>query len=147
MAQKQRYFIVEASALPEIYLKVADAKRYLETGEEQTVNAATRRAGISRSSFYKYKEDIFPFRDQARGRALTFVIQMDDTPGILSGILGCVARFGGNILTIHQSIPINGIATLTLTVETPTGAADPEVMVEEVERQSGVHYLKILGRE
>ena len=112
-----------------------------------TVQEATERAGISRSSFYKYKEDIFPFRDQARGRALTFVIQMDDTPGILSGILGCVARFGGNILTIHQSIPINGIATLTLTVETPTGAADPEVMVEEVERQSGVHYLKILGRE
>lgn len=142
-----QYYVLREKAVPEVLLRVVEAKRILDTEKSVTVQEATERAGISRSSFYKYKEDIFPFRDQARGRALTFVIQMDDTPGILSGILGCVARFGGNILTIHQSIPINGIATLTLTVETPTGAADPEVMVEEVERQSGVHYLKILGRE
>ena len=142
-----QYYVLREKAVPEVLLRVVEAKRILDTEKSVTVQEATERAGISRSSFYKYKEDILPFRDQARGRALTFVIQMDDTPGILSGILGCVARFGGNILTIHQSIPINGIATLTLTVETPTGAADPEVMVEEVERQSGVHYLKILGRE
>ncbi|HIS26735.1 MAG TPA: ACT domain-containing protein [Candidatus Pullilachnospira intestinigallinarum] len=142
-----QYYVLREKAVPEVLLRVVEAKRILDAEKSVTVQEATERAGISRSSFYKYKEDIFPFRDQARGRALTFVIQMDDTPGILSGILGCVARFGGNILTIHQSIPINGIATLTLTVETPAGAADPEVMVEEVERQSGVHYLKILGRE
>lgn len=142
-----QYYVLREKAVPEVLLRVVEAKRILDSEKSVTVQEATERAGISRSSFYKYKEDIFPFRDQARGRALTFVIQMDDTPGILSGILGCVAGFGGNILTIHQSIPINGIATLTLTVETPTGTADPEVMVEEVERQSGVHYLKILGRE
>ena len=141
-----QYYVLREKPVPEVLLRVVEAKRILDAEKSVTVQEATVRAGISRSSFYKYKEDIFPFRDQARGRALTFVIQMDDTPGILSGILGCVARFGGNILTIHQSIPINGIATLTLTVETPTGAADPEGMVEEVERQSGVHYLKILGR-
>lgn len=142
-----QYYVLREKAVPEVLLRVVEAKRILDSEKSVTVQEATERAGISRSSFYKYKEDIFPFRDQARGRALTFVIQMDDTPGILSGILGCVAGFGGNILTIHQSIPINGIATLTLTVETPAGTADPEVMVEEVERQSGVHYLKILGRE
>lgn len=142
-----QYYVLREKAVPEVLLRVVEAKRILDSEKSVTVQEATERAGISRSSFYKYKEDIFPFRDQARGRALTFVIQMDDTPGILSGILGCVAGFGGNILTIHQSIPINGIATLTLTVETPAGTSDPEVMVEEVERQSGVHYLKILGRE
>ena len=78
---------------------------------------------------------------------MTFILQMDDTPGILSDILKTVADFRGNILTIHQSIPINGIATLTLSVEILPEAGDAEDMVAQMEQQKGVHYLKILGRE
>ena len=87
MSQKQRYFIVEASALPEIYLKVADAKRLLETGEEQTVNAAARRVGISRSAFYKYKDAIRPFRDMLHGRIVTIQIILRNEPrGAVLGV-------------------------------------------------------------
>ena len=147
MEKQTKYYVLRGKAVPEVLLRVVEAKRILDSEKSVTVQEATERAGISRSSFYKYKEDIFPFRDQAKGRAVTFIIQMDDKPGILSGILGTVARFGGNILTIHQSIPINGIATLTLSVEIRPEAGDTEDMVEGVEQQEGVHYLKILGRE
>ena len=144
---KKKYFVVRERAVPEVLLKVVQAKRLLDSGKVQTVQEAADRIGISRSSFYKYKDDIFPFHEQARGKTITFIIQMDDEPGLLSMVLQTIARFHGNILTIHQSIPINGVATLTLSVDIPPGEGDAEAIVDEIERQDGVHYLKILGRE
>ncbi len=94
---------------------------------------AAEQTGISRSSFYKYKDDIFPFHEETRGKTITFIIQMDDEPGILSVVLQTIAHFHGNILTIHQSIPINGIATLTLSVDILPGEGDAEAMIEEIE--------------
>ena len=144
---KKKYFVVRERAVPEVLLKVVQAKRLLDSGKVQTVQEAADRIGISRSSFYKYKDDIFPFHEQARGKTSTFIIQMDDEPGLLSMVLQTIARFHGNILTIHQSIPINGVATLTLSVDILPGEGDAEAIVDEIERQDGVHYLKILGRE
>ena len=144
---KKKYFVVRERAVPEVLLKVVQAKRLLDSGKVQTLQEAADRIGISRSSFYKYKDDIFPFHEQARGKTITFIIQMDDEPGLLSMVLQTIARFHGNILTIHQSIPINGVATLTLSVDILPGEGDAEAIVDEIERQDGVHYLKILGRE
>ena len=147
MEKKTKYYVVREKAVPEVLLKVVVAKRILDSERATTVQEATEQVGISRSSFYKYKDDIFPFHDQAKGRTVTFILQMDDKPGILSDILRTVAEFRGNILTIHQSIPINGIATLTLSVEILPEAGDAEDMIGQMEQQTGVHYLKILGRE
>ena len=147
MTKKTKFYLVKEKAVPEVLLKVVEAKRILDAEKMTTVQEATERGGISRSSFYKYKDDIQPFHEQAKGRTVTFILQMDDTPGILSDILKTVADFRGNILTIHQSIPINGIATLTLSVEILPEAGDAEDMVAQMEQQKGVHYLKILGRE
>lgn len=147
MEEKNRYYVVTKKAVPEVLLKVVEAKRLLESAKASTVQEAADMVGISRSSFYKYKDDIFPFHEQARGKTITFIIQMDDEPGLLSIVLQTIARFHGNILTIHQSIPINGVATLTLSVDILPGEGDAEAIVDEIERQGGVHYLKILGRE
>ena len=147
MTKKTKFYLVKEKAVPEVLLKVVEAKRILDAEKMTTVQEATERVGISRSSFYKYKDDIQPFHEQAKGRTVTFILQMDDTPGILSDILKTVADFRGNILTIHQSIPINGIATLTLSVEILPEAGDAEDMVAQMEQQKGVHYLKIFGRE
>ena len=145
--EKKKYFVVRERAVPEVLLKVVQAKKLLDSGRVLTVQEAAEQTGISRSSFYKYKDDIFPFHEQARGKTITFIIQMDDEPGLLSMVLQTIARFHGNILTIHQSIPINGVATLTLSVDILPGEGDAEAIVDEIERQDGVHYLKILGRE
>ena len=145
--EKKKYFVVRERAVPEVLLKVVQAKRLLDSGRAQTVQDAAEQTGISRSSFYKYKDDIFPFHEEARGKTITFIIQMDDEPGLLSVVLQTIAHFHGNILTIHQSIPINGVATLTLSVEVLQTTKNLSEMVEEIEQHSGVHYLKIVGRE
>ena len=147
MSEKSKYFVVTQKAVPEVLLKVVEAKRLLDSSKAITVQEATDRVGISRSSFYKYKDDIFPFHDNSKGKSITFVLQMDDEPGLLSMVLQTIARFHGNILTIHQSIPINGVATLTLSVDILPGEGDAEAMVEDIEQKDGIHYLKILGRE
>ena len=128
-------------------LKVVEAKRLLDSSKVMTVQEATEQVGISRSSFYKYKDDIFPFHDNAKGKTITMVIQMDDEPGLLSLVLGIVADFHANILTIHQSIPVNGVASLTLSVDVLPDTKNVSQMIENIEQQNGVHYVKILARE
>ena len=147
MAEKTKYYVLKKKAVPEVLLKVVEAKRLLESERVITVQEATERVGISRSSFYKYKDDIFPFHDDAKGKTVTFVLQMEDEPGLLSRVLNIVAEYHANILTIHQSVPINGIASLTLSVEVLPTTGDVSAMIEMIEEQPAVHYLKILGRE
>ena len=112
-----KYFIVEADAMPEIFRKVAEAKRLLETGEETTVNSATRVVGISRSAFYKYKDSVRPSNDMLHGRIVTFQILLKDEPGILSGVLNVFAGTGVNILTINQNLPADGVAPVTIALK------------------------------
>ena len=103
--------------------------------------------GISRSSFYKYKDDIFPFYDNTKGKTITLVVQMDDEQGLLSDLLHVVAVYKANILTIHQSIPVNGVATLTVSVEVRPNTGNVSEMVGDMEEMDGIHYVKILARE
>ncbi|MDF2870537.1 MULTISPECIES: ACT domain-containing protein [Clostridia] len=142
-----KYFIVKKKAVPEVLLKVVEAKRLLDSEKVFTVQEAADIVGISRSSFYKYKDDIFPFHENARGKTITFMLQIDDKPGILSSVLNCVSKNGVNILTIHQSIPVNGIASLTLSIEIPGQFEDTTVIFEAIEALEGIHYTKILARE
>ena len=146
MTEDSKYYVVKQKALPEVLLKVAQVNKIIET-KRMSIAEATESVGISRSSYYKYKDDIFPFRDNVKGKTITFVLSMDDEPGILSNVLRAIAENHGNILTIHQSIPINGVATLTLSVDILPGEGDAEAMVENIEQRDGIHYLKILGRE
>lgn len=147
MEDKSKYFVVKQKAVPEVLLKVVEAKKLLESERVITVQEAADRVGISRSSFYKYKDDIFPFYDNTKGKTITLVLQMDDEPGLLSDILHVVAVYRANILTIHQSIPVNGVATLTLSVEVLETTGNVSKMVEDIEEKDGIHYVKILARE
>ena len=147
MEERTKYFVLKQKAVPEVLLKVVEAKRLLELEKAMTVQEASDRVGISRSSFYKYKDDIFPFHDNAKGRTITLVLQMDDERGLLSDILHIVAVYKANILTIHQSIPVGNLASLTLSVEVRPDTGDISRMVEEMEAQKGIHYVKIIARE
>lgn len=146
MEEQTKYFVLKQKAVPEVLLKVVQAKRLIESERAMTVQEATERVGISRSSFYKYKDDIFPFYDNAKGRTITLVLQMDDERGLLSDILHIVAVYKANILTIHQSIPVNNVASLTLSVEVRPDTGNISRMVEEMEEQKGIHHVKIIAR-
>ena len=147
MHKKSEYYVVKKKAVPEVLLKVVEAKKLLESGKAPTIQDAVEKVDISRSSFYKYKDDIFPFHDNSKGKSITFVLQMDDEPGLLSMVLNTIAEYKGNVLTIHQTIPINGVASLTLTVDLLPITKDVSSMIEHIESQPGIHYLKILAKE
>ena len=147
MGETTKYFVVKQKAIPEVLLKVVEAKRLLESEKVLTIQEAVDAVGISRSSFYKYKDDIFPFHDNSQGTTITLTFQMDDEPGILSDVLKIIAEYRANILTIHQSIPINGIASLTLSIQVLQTTGDISRMIEQLEGQHRVHHVKILAKE
>ena len=147
MGETTKYFVVKQKAIPEVLLKVVEEKRLLESEKVLTIQEAVDAVGISRSSFYKYKDDIFPFYDNTKGKTITLVVQMDDRQGLLSDLLHVVAVYRANILTIHQSIPVNGVATLTLSVEVREDTGNVSSMIDELEVLDGIHYVKILARE
>ena len=145
MAKSPKYYIVEATALPEVFLKVADAKRLLSTGEANTVNEATQMTGISRSAFYKYRDAVMPFQSMLTGRVITFQLLLHDEPGMLSVILNEFAECRANIMTINSIVPTNGCAIVTISAE----ATDLTIQLEEFLRQlrqtAGVIRVEILA--
>lgn len=147
MSDKTNFFVLKEKAVPEVLLKVVEAKRLLDSGKVISVQEATEAVGISRSSFYKYKDDIFPFHENKRGKTVTLVIQLEDVPGLLSTLLRAIDKYKYNILTIHQSIPVNGIVNLTLSVDVFDSEDKVDEMVSVIEAVDGVQYAKILSRE
>ena len=145
MSTKTKYYIVAAEALPEIFVKVAEAKRMMQTGEADTVGAATRQVGISRSAFYKYKDAVQPFNNMKSGRIITFYAMLKDSPGVLSNVLSIFAGSGANILTINQSIPTNGCAAVTISAETSEMAESLEQLLSAVSALDGVIKFEILA--
>ena len=139
MAEKTSFFVLREKAVPEVLLKVVEAKRLLDSGKVESVQDATEAVGISRSSFYKYKDDIFPYHENQKGKTITMVIQLDDEPGLLSIVLKTIADFHANILTIHQSIPVNGIASLSLSIDVFPTTGNVEDMKNSIESVQGIH--------
>ena len=140
------YYVIKKQAVPEVLLKVVEAKRLLESGKVRTVNEAVAQLGISRSSFYKYKDDIHEFHDSLQGTTLTLNFQMDDELGLLSDVLKMIAEFGANILTIHQSIPLTGVASLSISIQVLPTSGDMTELISSMESKKGIHKVHITGR-
>ena len=145
MAKSPKYYIVEASALPEVFLKVAEAKRLLSTGEAPTVNEATRLMGISRSAFYKYRDTVRPFQNMMSGRVITFQMLLHDRKGLLSEVLTTFAEYKVNVQTINSIMPTNGSAIVTLSAETSDVEIPLEDLLHAVRQLPGVIKAEILA--
>lgn len=143
----EKYYVIKERAVPEVLLKVVEAKRLLEAGQVSSVQEAAEKVGISRSSFYKYKDDISIFHKKDSGKLTTVILQVDDGPGIFLGVLNAIAEYQINILNIHQGISINGVANLMLVLEAPADSEHIPRIVENISRRDGVHYVKILAKE
>ena len=143
--KRVKYYLVERDMLPEIFIKVAEAKRMMQTGEVDTVGAATKLAGISRSAFYKYKDSVQPFNDMKAEHIITFYGMLKDNTGVLSRVLGIFASSGANILTINQSIPTNGCAAVTISAETSGMEQTLESLIAAVSGVEGVIRFEIMA--
>ena len=145
MAKKPQYYIIEASALPSVYLKVAEAKRLLSTGEASTVNEATRMMGISRSAFYKYRDSVLPFQNMMTGRVITFQFLLHDRKGLLSNRLTIFADHKANIQTINSIVPTNGSAVVTISAETIDLNTSLEDLLMRIRKLDGIIKAEVLA--
>ena len=145
MSDKHKYYIVEASALPEVFLKVAEAKRLLSTGEASTVNEATKMTDISRSAFYKYRDAVLPFQNMMTGRVITFQFLVHDRPGLLAEMLDLFPECGANIQTINSIVPVNGTAVLTISAETMDLSVSLEEMLRRLRAFPGVIKAEVVA--
>jgi len=145
MASVPKYYIVEASALPEVFLKVAEAKRLLQVGEATTVNEATRMTGISRSAFYKYRDSVLPFQNMMTGRIITYQFMLHDRKGLLSEVLSVFAEHKANIQTINSIVPTNGSALVTISAETIDLTISLEELLRQIALLPGVIKAEVLA--
>ena len=145
MSANTKYYIVEASALPEVFLKVAEAKRLLSTGEASTVNEATKMTDISRSAFYKYRDSVLPFQNMMTGRIITFQLLLHDEPGLLSNVLDVFADNKANIITINSIVPTNGTAVVTISAETMDLTIQLEELLRQLRQSKGVIKAEVLA--
>ncbi len=146
MKEETGYYVLKKQAVPEVLLKVLQAKKLIDSGKCKTVNEAAEKLGISRSSFYKYKDDIYEFHDSLQGTTLTLNLQMDDELGVLSDVLRIISECGANILTIHQAIPYNGVAALSVGIQVLPTTSDIADMLGRLDAAPRVHKVQIVGR-
>jgi len=146
-SEDKEYFLVDKKVLPEVFLKVIDVKQRLNVGESASVNEAVRKVGLSRSAYYKYKDAVMPFYETTNGKKVTLLISVENFQGILSSILNIVASSRANILTINQNIPINGLADISISLETASMFGSLEDLLGDINRLAGVRSCKVLSRE
>ncbi|NJD02923.1 MAG: ACT domain-containing protein [Ruminiclostridium sp.] len=147
MDKNSTYLLVDASVLPEVFSKVIEVKKILSRGRIKAVNEAVKEAGISRSAYYKYKDFIFPFYETSRGRVITLFFVVEDFSGILSSIINKIALAKANIITINQNVPINGLADITISIETAGMTMEIREMMESIGTIDGVRRQEILARD
>ena len=147
LSDKAEYYIVRKRAVPEVLRGVVKVNQLLASGKCRTVNEAVVLAGISRSSYYKFKDDIEEFHDSTAGMNVTLSCEINDEPGVLAGLLGVISGCGANILTIHQSIPISGVADLSISLQIRDNTGDISTIVKEIGDSGGVRKVRIMGRD
>ena len=141
------YYLVDKKVLPEVFIKVMEVKQRLNTGDSVSVNEAVRKTGLSRSAYYKYKDSVLPFFEATNGKKVTLLITVENFQGILSSILNVIAESRSSILTINQNIPINGLADISISIETASMFGSMDDIKSDLTKIAGVRSCKILSRE
>ena len=141
------YYLVDKKVLPEVFIKVMEVKQRLNTGDSVSVNEAVRKTGLSRSAYYKYKDSVLPFFEATNGKKVTLLITVENFQGILSSILNVIAESRSSILTINQNIPINGLADISISIETASMFGSMDDIMGDITKIAGVRSCKILSRE
>jgi len=147
MNNASKYYLVDTTVLPEVFVKVVEVKKILSCGTIKNINDAVKKVGISRSAYYKYRDYVFPFYETSRGKVMTLFFVVEDFSGILSSIIKKISNAKANILTINQNIPINGLADVTISIETDSMTSDINVLINEIGKIEGVRRQEILARE
>ena len=147
MPDQVEYYLVDKKVLPEVFIKVMEVKQRLNTGESSSVNEAVRKTGLSRSAYYKYKDSVLPFYEANNGKKVTLLITVENFQGILSSIINVISATKASILTINQNIPINGLADISISLDTASMFGSVEDIMNDINRIAGVRNCRVLSRE
>jgi chorismate mutase len=145
-SKEEKYYLIHQDILPEAIMKTVEAKRLLERGEAETVHEAVEKVGLSRSAYYKYKDGIFQFQAMMREVIITIALNLEHRAGVLSKVLSFVASKGGNVLTITQTIPLQGMANVTMSIDTAGLVVSTSDLVYELQKLDGVQKSAVIGR-
>lgn len=143
--RSDRFFLVREDLLPESMLKTVEAKQLLDSGECEKINTAVKKVNLSRSAFYKYRDGIFPFHSVKKEKIITLSIYLEDRAGALSKVLSIIANLGANVLTINQTIPLQGRAMITLSIETAAMNSDVSVLINKIDQLDPVIKVELIG--
>lgn len=139
--EKVNYYLVNASILPPVYSKVIEAKNYLASGEASSTSQAVKMAGISRSAYYKYKDSIFEYSTDSNDETLTINAKLKDNAGVLSALMNELYKAGANILSVSQSVPVNSVADVSVTVRATDMTVTAQVLIKNIKSIKGVNSV------
>ncbi|WP_138415554.1 ACT domain-containing protein [Aquibacillus sediminis] len=146
MADKEeKFYLVRSDMLPESMKKTIEAKELLESGKAESIHDAANQVDLSRSAFYKYRDAVFPFQAMVKERMITLFFHLEDRTGTLSNLLNTVAQAGGNILTIHQTIPLQGKANVTISLNTSAMHVNIGTLLQDLKRLDFIDKVEILS--
>lgn len=143
---KDQYYLVKAEVLPDVFLKVMQVNELLSSGKAKSINDAVKQTGLSRTAFYKYRDAVLPFYESSKGQVLSLVFLTEDFPGVLSGIIDCLAQAKVNVLTINQNYPINGLADISVVADTSACEIEIAQLMQQLGRIRGVREQNVLAR-
>lgn len=141
------FVVVSTDVLPEVFPKVIEVKRLLACGEEKSSASACKRVGISRSAYYKYRESVFTYEEKLTQKIITYYAVLRDEPGVLSSFLSEIHKSGANILTVNQNIPIDGVASVTITAKLHGEGPGAQALRDNLAALGGVVEVKLLTGE
>lgn len=140
---KVKYYLVNSNILPSVYSKVVEAKNYLASGEAASASQAAKMAGISRSAYYKYKDAIFEYNGDNNDETVTINAKLKDNAGVLSALMNELYKAGANILSVNQSVPVNSVADVSVTVWVTEMTVTVGEMLENIKNVSGVNSAQL----
>ena len=144
--EKSDFFLVREEILPEAIKKTIRVKEILKRGDVRTINEAVAKMNLSRSAYYKYKDYVFPFYEASRNKIITLTFLLENKKGVLSSVLNTISRDSGNVMTINQGIPLQGVANATISIETANLSIDLEALLDKLRMVDGVKRLEGVGQ-
>jgi len=141
----KKFYLIREDVLPEAMKKTLDVKEMLERGKAESIWDAVQQVDLSRSAYYKYRDTVFPFSTMVKEQIVSLFFHLEDRSGTLSKLLGVVAQAGCNVLTIHQTIPLQGRANVTLSLNTTNISMDMEELLTELRKMEFVEKVEVLG--
>jgi len=135
------FYIISQDILTDGMKKTLKAKELLENNQASTISQATQMVGLSRPSFYRYKDNIYKTMPKLSNIVSIYLFILDHS-GVLSNVLNTISHSNANILTINQEIPLGQNARVSLYIKTKHMNIEIHHLINQLNSLEGVIEAK-----